>query len=348
MNIFDMEITEESLYTLDTMLESVDAQRDVVMAIHKYEMMEIHMESVSDEVLMEAANNIFDRIIVAIKKVFKVIKDFVDTVIKAMKDKFRKVKSMFVRATKIDSNGEYKPDYTIYDYAGLADTTASLSWVTYPLSIYSAVTSQHNIGFYTIQSKADRFTPSFDGYKAYLGAKRSNGHMALGSTEDARKLATAQLITSLGFDNKLNINMDSGEFIRVLPSILRGDEIPSVKPKDVSNMIDVKYKLGVKWLSEYNDEMNAKHHEIVDNMQRLKNIANDVGFKEYDEDSKISYDFAIQLANTVTNNINATLKICSAVISVYSQAFDGLLKQSVQILTDVGQTDRSIILRDLK
>ena len=165
MDIFDMEITEERLYTLDTMLESVDTQQDVIRAIHRYEMLTIHTESMSDEVLMEAANNVFDRIIAAIKKVFKTVITFVQNMIKNMKTKLKKIQTM-IRKKTAKTVYEYKPDFTIYDYSGMPGI--SIGFMPRCLEPYEAVTSKRTIQLYGIQAKSNGFNPTFEGYKAYF------------------------------------------------------------------------------------------------------------------------------------------------------------------------------------
>lgn len=71
MNIFDMEIVDENLYLLDDAMESLDAKQDVIRAMYGFEMLSI--QESSEEVLLEATNNVFDKIIAAIKKIFKAV-----------------------------------------------------------------------------------------------------------------------------------------------------------------------------------------------------------------------------------------------------------------------------------
>lgn len=355
MNIFDMEIVDENLYLLDDVMESLDAKQDVVRAMYSFEMLSI--QESSEEALLEATNNVFDKIIAAIKKIFKAVITFVQNMIKAMKDKYRKLQ-LFLRKKSGKVMSEYKPDFTIFDYSGMP--TISLEFITNCMQPYEWITSKHSIGLYCASAKRNGFNPTFEGYRAYLRRMDDIIHkrcyLSLGTSEEAKSAALNAIVDALNHDGYVKNKLYSGEeisdvsaFLSDLPGVFRGNEIEIAEAATALVDVDIVYKNGIKHIENTEKELNIKHHDIVDNMQKLKNTANEIGSgNSGDIGAQDAFNFAMRLANTVTNNVNVALKLAMNVVNIYSQVLDEQMKQAVRILDETNTVGMSAVFGDSK
>lgn len=355
MNIFDMDIVDENLYLLDDMMESLDARHDIVRAMYKYEMLSI--QESSEEVLLEATNGVFDKIITAIKKIFKAVITFVQNMIKAMKDKYRKLQ-LFLRKKSGSVITEYKPDFTIFDYSGMP--SVSLEFITDCMEPYEWITSQHSIALYCANAKSNGFNPTFEGYRAYFSRMDDKTHrrcyLSLGTSGEAKSAALNAIVDALGHDGYVKNKLYSGEeisdvsaFLSDLPGVFRGNEIEVAEASRALIDVDIVYKNGIKYIENTEKELNRKHHDVVDNMNKLRNNANmfDPG-NSGDIGAQDAFNFAIRLANTVVNNVDVALRLAMNVVNIYSQMLDEQMKQAIRILDETNTVGVSTVLGDSK